>query len=220
MTIGTIAKTLVELVYPRHCPSCGMSIGNTGNAGICPSCSGTIRYNLGRSCASRNFSAAWSACLYEGAVKELIHAFKYNGRMSAVPVLAGLMTDFIKRYPAVIEGVDMIASVPMRRTDKIRRGFNQAEILARNISKKFGIPYCAVLKKAAVTRHQNELSRAERLHNLAGVFSIPNPASVRAANILLIDDVMTTGATLNECAKALCDSGAKRVTCFTLAKGI
>jgi len=90
-----------------------------------------------------------------------------------------------------------------------------------DISKRCGIPVSDCLDKKKQTRHQNELSRDERLVNLSGVFRVKDKVDrLTGKNILIMDDVMTTGATLNECAKALLSSGAKEVRCLTLARGL
>jgi ComF family protein len=113
----------------------------------------------------------------------------------------------------------MITSVPLRNGRLVERGFNQSRVLACEISKEFGIPFSEILSKSKNTRHQNELSREERLVNLEGSFKANPGNALRGAKVLLIDDVMTTGATLNECSKVLLHSGAKVVRCFTLARG-
>ena len=120
----------------------------------------------------------------------------------------------------MLAGVDKIAFVPLSKGGVYKRGFNQSEILALNLSKEFSIPVAKILEKTRRTHRQNELARDERLSNLAGAFRIKSNTSINGLTILLIDDVMTTGATLSECAGTLKASGAKEVRCFTLARGI
>lgn len=169
------------------------------------------------------FSAAYSACLYEGPLKELIHKFKYNNRRMLSGVFTGIMLDFIKDVPEIIEGAGAITFVPLHKKRALTRAFNQSELLAELVGRKLGIPVISCLEKTRVTKNQNELSREERLVNLENVFRIkPNIESeaVEGADMLIIDDVMTTGATLNEASRALIDRGAKSVRCLTLARGI
>ena len=169
------------------------------------------------------FSAAYSACLYEGPLKELMHKFKYNNRRSLSGVFTAIMLDFIKDNPGIIEGVDAITFVPLHRNRTLARGFNQSELLAELTGRELGIPMIDSLEKTRATKNQNELSREARLVNLEGAFRVkPNIESdaVEGRDMLIIDDVMTTGATLNEAAAALMGRDAGYVRCLTLARGI
>jgi len=179
--------------------------------------------NFCADCRKRQFyfERVYSACIYDGALKELIHLFKYKAKISLAPVLSGLMIDFIKDNRETIDNIDTVAFVPLQDSRLRERGFNQSRILAFSISKEFGIPISDLLRKTARTKHQNELMRDERLSNLTGAFSVrKSPGNPGNLNVLLIDDVMTTGTTLNECAKVLRESGVKAVRCLTLARGI
>jgi len=113
-----------------------------------------------------------------------------------------------------------VAAVPLHRSRLKEREFNQSLIIADKIAKDLGLPVSNTLEKTKKTRYQNELSKSERLMNLKGAFKVCDSAGICGKNVLLIDDVMTTGATLSECALALLSGGAKKVTCFTLARGI
>ena len=169
------------------------------------------------------FISARSACMYEGALKELIHKFKYNNRRMLSGTFAGIMLDFIKDNPDTVEGIDVITFVPLHRKRALTRGFNQSKLLASLIGKALDIPVTGCLEKTRLTKNQNELSRENRLVNLKGAFRIRpdiEEAAVRGAGILLIDDVMTTGTTLNEISRMLMDRGAGKVRCLTLARGV
>jgi len=168
------------------------------------------------------FDFARSACLYESALRELIHKFKYGNRRALSGVFAGIMLDFIKEDPRLIKDMDIITFVPLHRRKAHARAFNQSELLARNIGREFGIPVIGCLEKIRPTKNQNELSREDRLVNVKGAFRIkPNQSAdaVSGRGILLIDDVMTTGATLDETSRVLMVAGAKTVHCLTLARG-
>ena len=171
----------------------------------------------------RSMVSARSACMYEGALKELIHKFKYNNRRMLSGTFAGIMLDFIKDNPDTVEGIDVITFVPLHRKRALTRGFNQSKLLASLIGKALDIPVTGCLEKTRLTKNQNELSRENRLVNLKGAFRIRpdiEEAAVRGAGILLIDDVMTTGTTLNEISRMLMDRGAGKVRCLTLARGV
>ena len=112
--------------------------------------------------------------------------------------------------------------VPLRRKRLSERGFNKSELLARGIAARAGLAAAACLEKSGRTRNQNELPRDERLANLRGAFR-PRAgarAGLAGKTALLVDDVMTTGATLDECSRALLAAGAREVRCITLARGI
>lgn len=162
---------------------------------------------------------AYSACLYEGTLKELIHKFKYNGRTALVNIFARLMLEYIKENPEILDA-DIITAVPLHKTRLKEREFNQSLLLANKISEGYNIPLEHALEKTVRTKYQNELTRIERQTNIKNAFKSRQDAGINGKKVLLIDDVMTTGATLNECACALIAGGAKKVTCLTLARGI
>lgn len=130
------------------------------------------------------------------------------------------MIEFIKENGEIVKDVDAITFVPMLSGRIRRRGFNQSRVLAYNVSKAFSIPILDSLKKTKMTRPQNELGRDERLTNLKGSIMAVNGDAFAGLKMLLIDDVMATGSTLNESSKALIDSGAAEVRCLTLSRGI
>jgi len=166
------------------------------------------------------FDRAWSACLYEGVLKNLVQLFKYKGKLALSPILCDKITGFIKDNKEIIEGIDSITFVPLYNDWLNEREYNQSGILASAISREFGIPIIKPMEKIVRTKRQNELSREERLINLAGVFQIKGHDILTGRKVLLIDDVMTTGSTLSECASTLKGSGAKEVRCLTLARGM
>ena len=218
LTISTIAKNLVNLVYPLHCASCGKALDPLDESGVCSFCRTKIRPNPKSHVASSGFDRAYSACLYEETLKELIHTFKYKRRISLSKLFAHLLTDFINVNPEIAEKSDLITFVPLHNSRLRAREFNQSKLLASKISDSFKIPLVDTLDKTRMTRNQNELSRNERLVNLSGAFRIRRNTNLTGKSVLLVDDVMTTGATLDECAKALKDSGAIEVRCLTLAR--
>jgi len=239
MTIASLTKNFINLIYPLHCASCRKPLDPENDSSICGHCIGLIKPNpspyciyCGRSvdmagCACDDclenkpaFSRALSACLYDGKLKELILQFKYKGKMALSGDLSGLISDFLYSNSDILEGVDMITFVPICRDRMIKRGFNQSKILAKRLSDSYGIPMADCIEKTASTKNQNELSRQERLSNLKGAFRAKSAVNLTGLTILIVDDVMTTGATLNECAIALSKSGAGSVRCITLARGL
>lgn len=235
----SVAKNLINLVYPLRCAYCEVDLDPGDGSGVCGFCLSMIRRNpkphcisCGRSvwsegvlcgdCGKKRFrfNKAYSACLYESVLKELIHQFKYKGKISLGRVLSKLMIDFAKENPGMMEGINAVSFVPLKDPILMPREFNQSRILAVNIAAGFGLPVVNSLKKTRRTGRQNELSRKERLVNLREAFRVKDGAGISNLKVLLIDDVMTTGATLDECTYALLKGGAKEVRCFTLARGI
>lgn len=239
MAIASLVKNLVNLVYPLHCASCKKPLDPENGSSICGHCIGLIKPNpapyciyCGRSidsagCACGDclkskpaFSKAYSACLYEGALKELILQFKYKGKLALSGDLSGLISNFLYTNPDILEGVDMITFVPIDMNRMIKRGFNQSKILAKHLSDSYGISMADCIEKTFSTKNQNELSRQERLSNLNGAFRVKNTVDLAGLTVVIVDDVMTTGATLNECSIALIKAGAASVRCLTLARGL
>lgn len=231
---------MIDLVYPRHCVNCKTYLNNADDLCLCDACRLEIRQNpkpfcerCGRAvekadvlcpdCRARGpaFSRAYSAYVYDGAMKEVIHCLKYKGRISMAGPLSELLIKFINENPEVVRDIDTVTFVPLRNNRLRERGFNQSRVLASFIAGHFGIELSDLLEKTVSTRHQNELSRGERLSNLTGAFRVRKFArALEGLRVLLVDDVMTTGSTLDECAGSLTSAGAKEVRCLTLARGI
>jgi len=237
-SIETIGKTFLNLLYPLRCASCGKDLEALDELHVCGRCLKSIRpnpaphcvvcgrslYNAREICADCRkdrpvFERAYSACVYEGALKEMIHAFKFKRRIALSGILSDIMVDFARDNSEVADGVEIITFVPLHASRLREREFNQSEALARGFGLASGVPCVDALRKARKTAPQNELSKDERTLNLAGAFKVKDAAAVNGKTVLLIDDVMTTGSTLNECAKALLGAGAKAVRCCTLARG-
>ena len=152
---------------------------------------------------------------YDGVLRDIIHAFKYAGRLSLAKPLAALMR---LRGNEVLADVDCLVPVPLHWRRERQRGFNQAREIARHL----GPPVVDALQRCRATRAQVELAADRRRANVAGAFRrrngwFRNPA-IRAKNVLLVDDVSTTGATLEACALMLKESGAAAVFALTAAR--
>lgn len=219
-SILAIAKNFVNLVYPIRCASCGKGSDAVEEFGVCGFCIRQVRRNPKPPLAKQGFDKAYSALLYEDILKELIHAFKYKRRISLSKLFARFLTEFIDDNPDITANVDLVTFVPLHSGRLREREFNQSKLLASKISDRFKIPLADTLDKTKATRNQNELSRSERLVNLGGAFKIRRAAHVIEKSVLIVDDVMTTGATLSECARVLKAAGAIEVRCLTLARGV
>ncbi|MDI6758113.1 MAG: ComF family protein [Candidatus Omnitrophota bacterium] len=194
---------------PPFCSSCGRHLVKTNFAkNICPSC---LRGKL-------HFDRAFSPYTYKGSIKRLIHEFKYKGKDYLGSPLGAMMIDFINEYNLPINYIDFIIPVPLHKTKLREREFNQAQVLAEAIAKKFNKGLLTeTLTRQRYTRAQADLEINERLKNVKGSFSITNPQVIKGKNLLVIDDVLTTGATSSEAAAALKEAGANIVFILTLA---
>jgi ComF family protein len=161
------------------------------------------------------YDYARSAAVYEGALREALHAFKFAGRRTLARPLGDLAAD---RCAAALPGdIDAVVPVPLARARERERGFNQAALLAERVARRLGVPAkTAWLTRRRPTRPQSELSPVERRQNVRGAFL----ASRRVADrhVLVVDDILTTGATAAECARALRAAGARRVGVLTVAR--
>jgi len=157
--------------------------------------------------------------LYDGPIREAIHALKYEGKSFLAKPLVGLLN---RAYPFMDYGsYDLLVPVPLHPKRLRERGFNQALVLARAIGRREGVPCTGfVLRKTRPSAPQIHLSPEERQKNVKGSFAVADPAKVRGKRVLLIDDVMTTGSTVNECARELSKAGAARVDVFTMARTV
>jgi len=172
--------------------------------GVCPLC----RRGL------RGFDAAYCYGAYDGNLRRLIHLLKYDRmRPLAVP-LGRLMAAGLPPN----EPVDAVVPVPLHWRRRWRRGFNQSELLARQVAERYGVKVSSALRRGRATASQAGLTSSRRRANVAGAFFVKRRQEVEGRRILLVDDVMTTGATAGACGAALKRAGASRVTVLTLAR--
>ena len=196
---------------PPYCPHCGLPYPSGDKEGhLCAPCLKERWYfEVHRTCA-----------LYEGALKEAIHRFKYGGVFPLVGVFGDLLQPVFQNltqdYP-----VDVMVPVPLHIRRLRERGFNQALLLVKELSKRTGIPYEErALKKIKDTPVQIALKKWERRKNLTRAFQVKDKEAIQGKAVVLVDDVYTTGATVNECSRALLRAGAKQVAVLTVARAI
>jgi len=240
--LAGLLKGLLDIVYPRTCLVCKASLKGASSIDniICSQCWAKIKKNpppfchsCGRHLDGKNsikniclkcvrkkiyFDRAFSPCLYEGVIKELIYEFKYNGKDYLGQTLSRLMIEFIKEYDLPLDCLDWIVPVPLHKTRLHEREFNQAQVLSGYIAKEFNKKMLDnVLIRHRHTKTQTELEQDQRLLNVQNSFSVVRAEDVKGTNILLIDDVLTTAATCSEAAHTLKNSGANIVFVLTLA---
>ncbi len=162
----------------------------------------------------RGFDAAYSYGAYEGVLRELIHLFKY-GR---IRTLARPLGEYLAVAIPHDQRFDLIVPVPLHWRRRLARGFNQAALLAAAVARRYALPVAPAVRRRRGTPSQAGLTNAQRRANMAGAFRVRRPEQVRGRRVLLVDDVMTTGATAAACAAALKRAGASHVTLLTLAR--
>jgi ComF family protein len=160
------------------------------------------------------FDAAYAYGEYEGPLRKLIHEFKYSGVSQLAAKLGPMMSGAMPRE----QRFEAIVPMPLHWRKRLERGFNQSELLAKVLSKRTGIPVVNALRRRKSTTPQAGLTRAQRRTNVAGAFEADERERIDGRHVLLIDDVLTTGATASACAAVLKRAGARRVTVLTLAR--
>jgi Predicted amidophosphoribosyltransferases len=196
------ADCIEKLPYvgEHRCISCGIEINN--EADYCISCQNYDHF----------FEKNRAPLKYEGIGECLIKKLKFGGKRYLAEELGKLMTD---EYIAVQFPCEVVTFVPMSGSEEKERGFNQAELLAKEVSKRLNMPLLTLLAKVRDTSGQKHLSGRERRDNLKGVFAVTDQKEAKGKTILIVDDVFTTGATINECARTLKRGGAKAVYSLT-----
>jgi competence protein ComFC len=162
----------------------------------------------------RGFDAAYSFGFYEDELRELIHLFKYGRIQTLAKPLGRLLASALPRE----QSFDVIVPMPLHWRKRWQRGFNQAALLAREIARRTHAPLSCALRRVKHTSAQAGLTNAKRRQNVSGAFRARRKPALAGKRVLLIDDVLTTGATAASCARALRLAGAREVTLLTLAR--
>lgn len=225
---GWAGRNLLDALYPLECAGCGGS----GNI-ICDRCAGSLpllgppycrvcaaysERDLCQACAQsgRQFDGVRAPYRYEGSIRQAILALKYGGIKAAAPQLSDMLADYFEVNP--LPG-DLMAPVPMHRSRRRERGYNQAELLARPVAGRCDISYLSdlLVRTRRVDPQAGMTNAASRATNVAHSVAASRPGDIDGARIILVDDVATTGSTLDACAAALKEAGAASVWCLTLA---
>lgn len=219
-------------IWPEICAHCREDLrpGETSLCGACVSLLRPVESPFCPRCQApspsphhmKNCLSAPSAChliraafIYNGPLVSLVHAFKYRGRRRAASWAGAKMGTALGAFPE-LEPYDALVPIPLHARRLRGRGYNQAGILAGGISASSGRPVMELLRRLRPTAEQWRLKRKERLTNVMGAFQAPPEA--RGLRVLLIDDVCTSGASLEECAKTLLNAGAQSVSAYVLAR--
>lgn len=179
-----------------------------------------LKIEFNKKFAETNYvTAYWSPYMFfqDTGIRNIVHQFKYNKKFRVARAM-GALTGSLMKDEAVSCNADCIVPVPLFRTKKVQRGYNQSEYIARGLSESLGVPVLqSALKRIRNTRTQTGLTLEKRKRNMDGAFKIKNASAISGKNIILVDDVVTTGATINECAKTLKAAGAGEVFVISFA---
>ena len=206
----------LRLLYPPKCPFC-QGLLKKGETLICDDCLAHLprTSQAGGRTKGRFFSLCVSPLYYRGRAREALLRFKFGGRFASAPAFACLMADRVNldlgdRY-------DLITWVPVSFLRLRRRGYSQTRLLAEELEKLLDREACRCLRKRRYRPPQSRKEgEAARIANVSGAFASVHPERFTGKRVLLIDDVVTTGATLAECARVLLTDGAAEVVCATL----
>ena len=206
---------LMELLFPPKCVLCRKLL-KSGEIDLCRECRADAPEYAGKKINIRfldSFAAVW---YYEGNVRRSLLRFKfYNARSYGVSYGRILAMKLLREYP---DGFDMLTWVPVSRLRKLRRGYDQVELLAKAVGRELGLSPVPTLKKIRNNRPQSRLKDpAARRANVLGAYRLLEGAAVKGQRVLLLDDILTTGATAGECARVLLSAGAKEVHCAAVA---
>jgi ComF family protein len=163
------------------------------------------------------FTYARSGARYEGTLRDVLHAFKFSRKVALVSPLSEVV--LAGRADAASRPVDIVVPVPLHRARERERGYNQASLLARRVARSLEAAFGErVLRRVRATAAQADLSGAERIANVRGAFALRDGEAVRGRHVAVVDDVLTTGATVFECARMLRAGGAASVGILTVAR--
>lgn len=201
--------TAIRLVTPPYCLLCGdPAYGELPNAYFCPACRKRKPF----------FDCARSAAVYTGLLKEMILDFKYRGAIWLSPDLGQLMLACLRTHFSAPD-IDCVTYVPLHKTRERERTYNQSFLLAKEIAVGLNRKASDYLARVQAATSQTHLTSAERADNVKNKFTVKKRCDLKGQRVLLVDDVMTTGATVNECARVLKNAGAREVLVLTAARG-
>ena len=207
-----ILTGLVSVFFPQRCACCGRVI--VPSALFCPECLAALPKTVYERSAVGGFLCS-AALLYEEPYSTALKRFKFHSKPGGLQGFAYLTVKTARERFAG-KDFDAVTCVPMTRLAVLKRGYNQSEELARACAKLMALPFEPVLEKYRSNAPQRTLNRSRRMKNVRGVFRIRKSHSVTGKRYLLIDDVITTGSTLGECARVLKTGGCSEVCCAVL----
>jgi len=165
-----------------------------------------------------HFDHAYAACLYTPAFQRLLHLYKYGNFTAARRIFSSFMIDFIDLYAVPVRAFDLIIPVPLHPVRQRERGYNQSHLIALELSRHYKIPYNPqIVRRTIYSLNQARVRSKQRWTNVESAFKIKSHSRIINTNILIVDDLLTTGATLSSLADVLKSGGAKEVSALTAA---
>lgn len=205
---------LFDWLFPPRCALCGRFLwGKEKQDQLCPACSGREKLKESWKMGKLPFVAG-SVCVYpyEGSVRRGVHRFKFRGAARSGEIFGVLLAQRV-RETGLLEQIDLVCYVPCHPKVRRKRGYEQARKIAGPLAEELGLPLEPLLEKRRNTRPMYRLKAAQRRANVLGAFAVTpgKEALVRSRRVLVVDDVLTTGSTLSECARVLREAGAREV---------
>ncbi len=238
----SILTGLADVIFPPRCLTCDIVLDHHENPPVCSLCYSKIKFITSPICiccgipftgadesnhpcgdciiSKPAFLFARAVGHYEATLLDAVHNFKYKGKIATGKALGQLMAQY--EYPAFnISDFTLIMPAPLHARRLRERGFNQSVILAKEIAGRYNLPLdFLTLRRYIHTEPQVHLGKKERESNVRGAFDVKDPGKILNQNIILIDDVYTTGSTVKECSRILMKKGAASVAVLTIARAV
>ncbi len=239
---SAVLAGISELIFPRRCALCREQLLDGTLYDVCEFCKSKITVHTGAACTvcavpmdgeladagvikcgrcrikSPPYDKTIFCLRYKNEVRKLLHLLKFSGREGLVYLFAPMMSSRLYREPERAE-IDFVVPVPLHYRRLLRRGFNQSYLLAHEVAVDLTIKMAAdVLIRKKDTTAQFAQTRSERFKNIRGAFAVRDAALIKGRKFLLVDDIMTSGATMYEASKTLKKAGARNVYCLVAAR--
>lgn len=226
-------KSFKDIIFPLYCLGCGIEgfvicvecakkLPATGVL-CCPVCHAVN--NNGSPCETCRMSTKLDQHIAimpyreQDLIGKVVHVFKYQFVTDIMTVLEPIIKEFCQNHSLYFHNSAMIIPVPLHRRRFAERGFNQAELIAKALSRSLSVPLLSALRRQKQTKQQAKLMKVERETNVSSAFLVSDRIDIEGKEVVIVDDVYTTGSTIQECAAVLRAAGAKRVMGFTVARG-
>jgi len=220
-----IFNRIINLIYPPDCIFCRQILRYDAAVQICDTCyrdlpfSGEELLAASQEDGDHYCDGVVSVFEYTGVVKESLIRFKFYNEPGYYRTYAELIAEKLTRMVDVGQ-YHMLLSVPLHKHKEISRGYNQAYLISRELSRKLKLPERSrLIKRCRYTEAQSLLDKEKRSRNVKGAFAVISPDRIAGKSILLVDDILTTGSTLEECGRVLKNAGAAKITAVVVATG-
>ncbi|MBI2416431.1 MAG: ComF family protein [Ignavibacteriales bacterium] len=217
---------LLDVFLPAECIACGMQV--RGREAVCPACMASLKpvteerrlFEYRKKFAVHGIvDGFYPAYVFEQdrPIRDILHAVKYTGKFLLAEDMGRHSANYFRHVPELVH-CDIIIPVPLHKSKRFERGYNQSAHIAKGIARELKTPvYKNAVKRIKATKTQTKLNLTERRENMLDAFKMRNPNLVKGKSIMLVDDVITTGATITECAKVLKQAGAAAVFAVSVA---